>query len=143
MMGGLTSWWLIIFIISLVIELISLSLVSIWFAAGALIAMFLEFLELGLIYEIIGFIITSLITFFIFRPTLMNFIKSPKVRTNADRLIGKTGEMIKVANETSMGQVKVEGQIWQAVSKDNKHLKAGTVVIVEGIEGVKLVVTKK
>ncbi len=143
MIGGLISWWLIIFIISLVIELITLSLVSIWFAAGALTAMFLEFLELGLIYEIIGFIITSLITFFIFRPTLMNFIKSPKVRTNADRLIGKTGKMISDANETSRGQVKVEGQIWGATPKDNKYLKAGTIVNIVGIEGVKLIVTKK
>lgn len=141
--GELLNWWLILFIISLVIELITLSLVSIWFSAGALMAIFLEYLGVTLMYQVIGFIITSLMTFFIFKPMLMNFIKSPKVRTNADRLIGKTGKMISDTNETSRGQVKVEGQIWGATPKDNKYLKAGTIVNIVGIEGVRLIVTKK
>lgn len=137
------NWWLILFTISLIIELITLSLVSIWFTTGALIAIFLEYLGLAFMYQVIGFIITSLMTFFIFKPMLMKFIKSPKVRTNADRLIGKTGKMISDTNETSRGQVKVEGQIWGAASKNNEYLESGTIVNIVSIEGVKLIVTKK
>lgn len=93
--------------------------------------------------QIIGFIITSILTFLIFRPALMKSIKSEKVKTNTDRLIGKTGQVIKEITSLTPGQVKINGQIWAGKSQDGVTLKEGTLVEVIDIEGVKLVVVEK
>ena len=135
--------WLIIFIITFIIEISTLSLVSIWFSAGALVAILLDYFGVLLTGQIIGFILTSVLTFLIFRPILMRSIKSPKVKTNADRLIGRTGEVVKEITSLSPGQVKINGQIWTGKSMDGETIKEGTVVEVVDIEGVKLVVVEK
>lgn len=135
--------WLIIFIITFIIEISTLSLVSIWFSAGALVAILLDYFGVLLTGQIIGFILTSALTFIIFRPVLMKSIKSPKVKTNADRLIGRTGEVVKEITSLSPGQVKINGQIWTGKSMDGETIKEGTVVEVVDIEGVKLVVVEK
>lgn len=121
----------------------TLSLVSIWFSAGALMGILLEYLGISLIGQIIGFIITSVLTFLIFRPVLMKSIKSEKVKTNTDRLIGGTGEVVKEINSLTLGQVKINGQIWTGKSQDGLTLKEGTLVEVIDIEGAKLLVVEK
>ncbi|NMA86748.1 MAG: NfeD family protein [Tissierellia bacterium] len=93
--------------------------------------------------QVIGFLITSALTFLIFRPVLMKSIKSEKVRTNTDRLIGRTGEVVKEINSLSPGQVKINGQIWTGKSQNGVTLKEGTLVEVMAIEGVRLVVIEK
>mgnify|MGYP001336615459 FL=1 len=135
--------WLIIFIVTLIIEIFTLSLVSIWFSAGALVAILLDYFGVLLTGQIIGFIVTSILTFIIFRPALMKFIKSPKVKTNADRFIGKTGEVVKEITSLSPGQVKINGQIWTGKSMNGGTIKEGTMVEVMDIEGVKVVVVEK
>ena len=121
----------------------TLSLVSIWFSAGALMGILLEYLGISLIGQIIGFIITSVLTFLIFRPVLMKSIKSEKVKTNTDRLIGGTGEVVKEINSLTLGQVKINGQIWTGKSQDGLTLKEGTLVEVIDSEGAKLLVVEK
>ncbi len=64
--------------------------------------------------QIIGFIVTSILTFLVFRPVLIKHIRTPKVRTNVDSLIGETGEVIRDITPLAYGQVKVNNQIWTA-----------------------------
>lgn len=135
--------WLMILVISFTIEITTLSLVSIWFSVGALIAILLKTMGVLLTGQIIGFIVTSALTFLLFRPILMKHIKTPKVKTNMDRNIGKTGEVIKEISPLAFGQVKIDGQIWTGKSKDGTYIKEGTIIEVVGIEGVKLVVENK
>lgn len=134
--------WLIIFIIAFIAEITTLSLVSIWFSAGALVSILLKYFGVLLIGQIIGFVMVSILTFLLFRPMLMKHIKSPKSKTNVDRNIGKTGEVIKDIEPLTFGQVKVNGQIWTAKSEDGTSITEGSIVEVVGIEGVKLVVIK-
>ncbi|MCF6461146.1 NfeD family protein [Clostridium sp. Cult3] len=134
--------WMIIFAATFIIEMFTVSLVSIWFSVGALVAILLEYSGLMFSTQIIGFIITSGLTFLVFRPALMKHIKTPKIRTNIDSIIGKTGEVVKDITPLSYGQVKVSGQIWTAKSLDDRDIKSGTLVEVVQIEGVKLIVKK-
>ena len=141
--GGDIIHWLIIFIITFIIEITTLSLVSIWFSAGALVAILLDYFGVLFTGQLIGFIATSILTFLIFRPVLMKSIKSEKIKTNTDRLIGRTGEVVKEITSLSPGQVKINGQIWTGKSQDGVNLKEGTLVEVMDIEGAKLVVVEK
>lgn len=135
--------WLGIFIISFIVEVTTLSLVTIWFSAGALVALFIEYIGVSISGQLIGFIITSILTFLVFRPMIMKHIKSPGIKTNADSLIGKTGEVIEDITKLSYGQVKVNGQIWTAKSMEGVDIKKGSIVDILEIQGVKLMVSEK
>ena len=59
--------------------------------------------------------------------------------TNADRIIGKEGIVIKAIDpEAAKGQIKVEGQIWSA--KCASPVEEGKRVKVLALEGVKAVI---
>lgn len=134
---------MIIFVATFIIEIFTVSLVSIWFSIGALVAILLEYGGFVFSTQLIGFIITSIVTFLFFRPVLIKHIESPKEKTNVDSLIGKTGEVVKDISPISYGHVKVDGQVWTAKSIDDCTLKKGTRVEVIKIQGVKLIVKEK
>lgn len=135
--------WLIIFAVTFIIEIATMSLVTIWFSAGALIAFLTQYNGLSILGQIITFIVTSIITFLLFRPALMKHIKTPRIKTNTDSLIGKTGEVLKDITPLSFGQVKVNNQVWTAKSLEGVEIKQGTLVEILEIQGVKLIVKEK
>lgn len=135
--------WLIIFIATFIIEITTMSLVTIWFSAGALVAMLVKYGGFHISAQIIGFIVTSILTFLVFRPVLIKHIRTPKVRTNVDSLIGETGEVIRDITPLAYGQVKVNNQIWTAKTIEGDRIKKDAIVEILQIEGVKLVVKQK
>jgi len=140
---SVTYVWLIIAIVLGIIEAVTLGLTTIWFAAGALIAMLISMFELPVPIQIIVFFASSLILLFFTKPILEKYGRIGIVRTNADRLIGEKGlvtERIDVINGT--GQVKIFGQIWSARSADNQDIEAGEMVEIKSITGVKLIVER-
>ena len=86
--------WLGMFVLSLILEASTEALVSIWFAAGALVSLGCSFIP-GLPYwgEVIIFFAISLIAFFAIRPFLTRFQRRKRTPTNVDALIGSKGIM--------------------------------------------------
>ncbi len=142
------SWWiiwLIIFIIMIIIEAATTALATVWFAAGALVAMIMDLCGAPLNLQIIVMAIVSVVTFVIcmiwIRPKLESLRRANIQRTNADRLIGMEGVVIVPVNPVEgKGQVKVEGQVWSAKSQNT--IEEGTKVKIKAIEGVKLIVER-
>ena len=54
-----TMGWLIIFIVLIVIELLTMGLTTIWFAGGALAALLMSVLGVGMPVQVVVFIIVS------------------------------------------------------------------------------------
>ncbi len=141
----MSSWiiWLIVFIVMLIIEAVTTALATVWFAAGALVAMIMDLCGAPLNLQIIVMAAVSVVTFAIcmiwIRPKLESLRRANVQRTNADRLIGLEGVVIVPVNPVEgKGQVKVEGQVWSA--KSESAIKEGTTVKIRAIEGVKLIV---
>jgi membrane protein implicated in regulation of membrane protease activity len=140
------SWWiiwLIVFVVMLIIEAATTALATVWFAAGALVAMIMDLCGAPHNLQIIVMAAVSVVTFVIcmiwIRPKLESLRRANIQRTNADRLIGMEGVVIVPVNPVEgKGQVKVEGQVWSAKSED--AIKEGTKVKIRAIEGVKLIV---
>ena len=140
------SWWiiwLIVFVVMLIIEAATTALATVWFAAGALVAMIMDLCGAPHNLQIIVMAAVSVVTFIIcmiwIRPKLESLRRANIQRTNADRLIGLEGVVIVPVNPVEgKGQVKVEGQVWSAKSED--AIKEGTKVKIRAIEGVKLIV---
>jgi membrane protein implicated in regulation of membrane protease activity len=72
---------------------------------------------------------------------LKKFIKVDKVKTNLDRVIGMDGIVTEDIIPFELGEVKVDGKKWSAIS-DEKIEKDSTIVVLD-IDGVKLKVKKK
>ncbi|MDD2414524.1 MAG: NfeD family protein [Eubacteriaceae bacterium] len=135
--------WFVVAIIFLIIELISVGLTVIWFAVGAAAAGAANLAGLPLSVQFIIFFGVSLALLIMLRPVLQGYVRAHHVPTNADRLIGETGLVTQaIVPLQGTGKVMVKGQEWSAKS-ENETIAEGSCVVVEKIEGVKLVVKVK
>ena len=136
--------WLGLFILLLVIEIITVGLTTIWFAAGALAALAANVLGANLIIQIIIFLAVSVVLLIFTRPWAEKHLNRKRVRTNYEREIGKVIRITeKVDNLDQTGKSVVNGQEWTVRSKDDGEiLEAGTLAKVVAISGVKLIVEK-
>lgn len=132
--------WLIIVIVLAVIEAMTINLVSVWFIASALISLFLSFFVDSFYIQFAVFVLLGLVFMLITRPILKSKFGKSNVKTNLDRVIGMKGIVTEGISKLTVGEVKVDGKVWSAIS--DKKIEAGTTIIVEALDGVKLVVRK-
>ena len=144
-------YWLAIFIVLLIIEIATMGLTTIWFAGGALIAFCAGLVGFGLGVQIGVFVIVSILLLIqtcalpiliLTRPIAVKFFNQERQKTNAESLIGQHALVTEdIDTIKAKGQVEICGQIWSAKTDepDGKILK-NTVVVVNGIQGVKLIV---
>lgn len=131
-------YWFVTFIILLIIEIVTINLVSIWFAIGAIASMITSFFTNSIFIQLIVFIIVSLISLLITKPIIKKIKSKEIIPTNLDRVIGKSAIVTKEIKKDKYGGVKVLGSIWTACSDTDIDL--GEKVKVLSIEGVKLIV---
>ncbi len=134
-------FWLCAFVAFAVGEGITVGLVSIWFAIGAMAAMIATALGGGLWLQIVVFLGVSALSLLLFKPLSSKMFQNKVDPTNADRVIGKVAVVTQlIDNAQAKGQVQVEGQIWSARSAYDVVLPVDTQVRILRIEGVKLIV---
>lgn len=136
--------WLGLFILLLVIEIITVGLTTIWFAAGALAALAANVMGADLIIQIIIFLAVSVVLLIFTRPWAEKHLNRKRVRTNYEREIGKVIQITeKVDNLNQTGKSVVDGQEWTVRSKnDSEIFEAGALARVAAVSGVKLIVEK-
>ena len=134
--------WLAILIILVVIEIFTLGLTTIWFAGGALVAILVAALGGPVWLQIIIAAVVSAVLLFFTRPIAMKYFNRDRERTNAESLVGRQAIVIsEINNLQGIGQVTINGMEWTARSIMDDHIiEPGEVVIVRGINGVKLLV---
>lgn len=137
----MTIFWLAAFFAFSIGEAVTVGLVSVWFAVGALAGLFATALGAGLWLQITVFLGVSALALTLFKSLSSKFLKPKVSATNADRVIGASALVIKAIDNTqAQGQVKVNGQIWTARSAQDVVIPAGTDVKILRIEGVKVIV---
>ena len=148
MILGMSAWvfWLLLAAILIVIEALTVNLVSIWFALGALSGMIAALLGANVLTQVIIAVVVSVIALaviLIFKP-FDNFKHKRVQATNSDRVIGQQAVVVgRIDPLEGGGLVIVMGQMWSAISADDGAIETGEHVIVKGISGVKLIVEKQ
>ena len=134
--------WLALTAVLLIIEIMTLGLTTIWFAAGALFAFFAALLGMNQGIQIGVFVVVSVVLLFFTRPLAVKYLNTKTIKTNTEALVGKTARVIvDINNLKSQGQVVINGLEWTARSSDDTVVfKIGDAVTIVGIEGVKLIV---
>ena len=136
--------WLVVVVVFLVAELSTVTLTSIWFAAGGLIALFVAMAGGGFAFQMIAFLIGSFAMFFATKPWADKVINAKKISTNADRALGEEVRVIeRINNLDQTGMVMVHGQEWTARTEDdNISIEQGELVRILRISGVKVIVER-
>lgn len=137
----MTEVWLIFFIILVIIELITVNLVTIWFALGALITSLVSLYNTDTVILLAFFVITSLLLLILTKPVVKKLKVKKVVATNLDQVIGKTGIVSVPIEKDKIGEVKVLGKTWSAYS--DKEISKDKKVKILSISGVKLKVEEK
>lgn len=142
-MNEVLIFWMVLLLLCIVTEVLTLGLTSIWFAGGALVAIFASLLHASVFSQVMLFFATSLLMLFFTRPIAVKYFNRDRIRTNVESIVGcqaiVTGE---IDNLEAAGQVTLNGQEWTARSWEEKvRIPVGTVVVVKAVSGVKLIVS--
>ena len=117
-------------------------LVSIWFAAGSLVAAVISLLDGAVWLQTTAFLVVSGGLLATLWPFVKKFLKPSLSATNIDSVIGTEGYVTAaIDNLTAVGQVKLGGMYWTARSTGGQPIAEGTLVKVDKIEGVKVFVS--
>ena len=134
--------WLVLMVIFLVAEALTVSMVSLWFAAGAVVALLLSLLHLQVWVQVVLFFVVSGVLLACLRPLVRHHVTPKITPTNVDAIVGTRGIVTaEIDNVCAAGQVKVNGMEWSARSTTGEIIPEGTLIRVERIEGVKAFVT--
>ena len=148
---ALTLLWVAILAVVIIFETRTSDVVSVWFIPGAAVALLLTFFEHesplgGLGLQFLAFGIVSLVSFVIFKIAFSKKVKKMKKgKTNLNALFGEKGLVLEeISNIHTKGTVNLHGKIWAARSADdNDVIEEGTIVVVDRIEGVKLICSRE
>jgi membrane protein implicated in regulation of membrane protease activity len=140
---NLPWFWLGMAIIFTLIEVFTAGLTTIWFAIGSVPMIFLSFLPIPFLYQVLIMLVISIVLLIFTRPFFVKKLNANKEKTNVDALIGKTALVTKKITKFEKGEVKIDGKIWTAKSVSDEDLDAGTECLLQSIEGVTAIVSKK
>jgi len=134
--------WMALFLFFIFIEAQTVSIVSMWFAVGALAAAICSFLGGELWLQAVVFFCVSGALLALLRPVVRKHFTPKLTKTNVDALVGTTGKVLKqIDNDTAEGQVKLGSMEWSARSTTGAVIEEGTLIRVDRIEGVKVFVS--
>ena len=141
---ALTVIWIVLLVLFLILEAATVQLVSAWFALGALCALLANLCGVGVIWQIVLFLIVSAICLIATRPLVKKMTATKIQKTNADRCIGAEAVVFEeINNLKSTGLVKAMGNTWTARAEDGSVIPKDAVVIVRKMDGVKLIVSQQ
>lgn len=139
---SITLIWTIVLVISVIVEAITIDLVSIWFGLGAIAALIGEACGLSQVLQVVIFTIISVVCILISRPLSKKYLRGNTIKTNLDRVIGKHCLVTETITADNKGEVKVMGTLWMATSLNNETILAGEYAEVASIEGAHVIVKK-
>ena len=134
--NGAALLWFLAAIGLLATEIATVQLVSIWFCLGAVAATMAALWGCSGTSQLLVFFLVSAT-----RPLVGKVLHFRRVPTNADSIIGMSGPVLEeINNTTQTGRVRVNGLDWSARSCDGQPIQVGATIVVESIQGVKLMV---
>lgn len=134
--------WLVLMAAFLIVEGATVTMVSLWFAAGALTALVISLLGGAVWLQVTAFLVVSAILLTLLRPLVRKYVTPKLTRTNVDSVIGSAGLVtVAIDNVAAVGQVKLGAMVWTARSSSGDPIPAGTLIRVDRIEGVKVFVS--
>lgn len=128
--------WVAVVILLAIVEAMTINIVTIWYVASGLVTIGVSFFTDNFMIQLGVFVVLGTILLITTRPILKKIFDQKSVRTNLDRVIGMEGVVTEEILKNQIGEVKVDGKKWSAISA--KKLSVGSKVEILSIDGVKL-----
>lgn len=143
-MEAYMEWvWMGLLILFAIGEACTVSLTSLWFVGGSLVAMLVALFGGPLWVQCVCFIAVSVALLLCLRPLVRKFFNPRKIATNAESNVGKVVLVTEaIDNLYGKGAVRVSGVEWTAVSADGKPIELDAPVRIVRVEGAKLCVER-
>ncbi len=135
-------FWLVVLCIMLALEVATLGLTTVWYAAGALVTCIVSIFTDNSLVEWTIFLVGSTIALVALRPLFIDKFNAQRTKTNLDSIIESVGRVtVTIDNAAGTGEVFADGKEWTARSARNEVIIAeGQRVKILEIRGVKLIV---
>ena len=134
--------WAILIVVAIIVELSTVTLTSIWFAIGAVVALLLAIFDVGPLWQVLSFIVISALLLLATRPLAKKLNEKDVIKTNSDKIISMIGIVTKEIAVGEIGEVKVNLELWRAISADSTPIKVGERVIINSLKGNKVLVSR-
>lgn len=134
-------WWVGGALLLGILEMISLTLVLIMFAGGALAGALVSLLGVPLWGQIVVAVVVATLLLATLRPWLLRHYRRrvPLQETNSAALVGRSAVVV-AAVDGATGRVKLAGEVWSARTESGDVLDPGAQVRVQRIDGATAVV---
>ena len=130
--------WLIAAGVFLILEIFTMGFLVFWLSIGCLLAMLISFITDSIIIQTTVFVLSSSLLIFATKPLVKKFAEKDNTKTNVYSLVGKKAIVIEDIDWiTGSGQIKFNGEVWSAKTKEQINIPKGSKVEIESIEGVK------
>ncbi len=124
--------WVIVFVITLILEIMSMYLISIWFLFGSVGAIVAYALGASKAVQFIVFAVLSIVLLIFTRPFIRKMFPSGYIPTNSELDIGKQVIVTEtIDNSKNTGRVQINGAYWGAKSINGSIINEGESVIVK------------
>ena len=134
--------WLAMAVMFLIAEADTVTMVSLWFAGGCLAALLVAATGGSVGFQVFTALAVSALLLACLRPIARKHFTPKLTKTNVDAVIGSRGYVTAdIDNLAATGTVKLGAMEWTARSADGNPIRAGALVRVERIEGVKAIVS--
>lgn len=136
--------WLGVIIVTIVVEIITVGLTSIWLTGGALVALIVCALGGHWGLQLTAFFVVTFLLLYFTRPWAIKHINSNKIKTNYEEAIGREVRITEqVDNRQGTGKAIYNGMEWTARSSDDDTIfEPEEQAKVTAVQGVKLIVEK-
>lgn len=134
--------WLIVGLVLLLAEMLTGGFVFLWLGVAGLAAALVAGIGFGWIGQVSTFLIVSFLLIAASRTIFQDFfMKGAGVPTNVAALIGRRAKVVQeIDPQKGTGEVKVDGDIWQATTQEGQRIPAGVEVEIEAVKGATLIV---
>lgn len=135
--------WVGIAVLLAVAELLSLDLVLLMFALGALAAAVAAAVGAPFWVAMLLFGVVSVGLLFLARPPIVARLHAgPTLTTGHHALVGRTGVVLEPVGPFG-GRITLASEVWSARTTDDRELETGAEVVVTSIDGATAVITSK
>ena len=132
--------WIAIIILSVVLEFISMDMVSIWFTFGGLCGLILNLCGASVYAQVIVAIVVAFLSIIFLRKFALKFFDKSKDKANVEAFVGRTCIVEEPVSKDKKGTAKFNGVLWTAISED--ELVANEEAEIVAVKGNKLILKK-
>lgn len=135
--------WLAVVVVAIIIEIETVQIISVWFAASALVTMILAAFNCPLEIQLIVFVLLSAVLFILSRPIVKKLNKGKSENSTVESMIGEKVVVTKEIKVGETGEIKAKYDRYTAIAPcETTNIPVDTLCVIKEIRGNKVIVER-